>query len=423
VETDARFVHTDPMGIVTAGEGKVSLNEDSLVTRPASGAARSMSYRDMVRIDAASYKLLISNTDGSKLELSAMGHRYEDVVRELHNGRNEQMVKDLLMGERLRKQGVRGELRSPFRGAEGSVEVRLYDTAVVLMPLRYGLVRVRYSDIRGIEAQNHMLRIELESGEQLTLAMLGRELDPLWKGISDAMAEIESNVQATVKDIFPEASGETLRDASRLLREARAARRQDLEDLSPRLFEALESRLRAAGLGNEYDHLMARGRKDLVRIGIKHSLSSKEDYIWFMVPLLSTNGNAVAMEATSGSDTGRATYFFRIASRGEYPGMDDEARFEAAEGCMDLLTAALQDINFRREPIYLGDDQLADPQYSKYRFSVILMPGLRELRHRFIGRVAHTSPEEWSTKVDDLLAFNGRAAGNARWTFSDDAGG
>jgi hypothetical protein len=103
--------------------------------------------------------------------------------------------------------------------------------------------------------------------------------------------------------------------------------------------------------------------------------------------------------------------------------MDDEARFEASEKCMDLLTAALQDINFRREPIYLRDDQLADPKYSRYRFSIIIMPSLRELRQRFIGRVPHTSPEEWAARVDDLLAFNGRDAGNARWTSSDDDGG
>ena len=158
----------------------------------------------------------------------------------------------------------------------------------------------------------------------------------------------------------------------------------------------------------------------MARLGIKRSLvSTEEDYIWFLMPLLGKEGNAMAMEATSGPSGGRATYFFRIAPRDRYPGMDKGARREAAEECMDLLTAGLQEINFRREPIYLKDEQLAAPQYSRYRFSIALIPSLRELRARLIGRVAHTSPEEWTAKVGQLLAFNASAKGDGRWTSAD----
>lgn len=379
-----------------------------------------MSLRDITSIGAAGYKLAISLFDGSKLELSMLGHRYEDVVLEVHRVRNELIMADLLMGERLRKQGVKGELRAPFRGAEGPCQVRLYDTALVLLPVKGQLARVRYSDIRGIEARDYMLRIELENGEQLGLGMLGRELDPLWKGISAAMAELEANVQALVKDIYPDASSETLTVASRLLKEGRAARRFDLEDLDPLLFASLEARLRAAGMGEEYDHLASLGKKNMVRIGIKRPLvSEEEDYIWFMMPLLGKEGNAIAMEATSGPSGGRATYFFRAAPRDRYPGMDEGARREAAEEGMDLLTAGLQEINFRRQPIYLKNEQLAAPQYSKYRFSIVLIPSLRELRDRFIGRVAHTSPEEWTARVGELLAFNAAAKGGGKWASSE----
>ncbi|MBI0583501.1 MAG: hypothetical protein ISF22_04655 [Methanomassiliicoccus sp.] len=422
MEADARFVHTDPLGKASQGEGKVSVGEDAVVLRPAQGNARCVSLRDIVSIGSGGYKLQVSMVDGSGMELSQLGHRFEDIVRELHRARNELIMKDLLMGERLRKQGVKAELRAPFRGAEGQCEVRLYDTAIVLMPLRSTVARVRYADVRGIEARDYVLRIELDSGEQLVLGMLGRELDPLWKGISDAMAELEANVQATVKDIYPDASGDVLTSASSLLKEGRAASRRDLEGVDPRLFAALEARLRAAGMGGEYDHLTSLGRRDMVRIGLKRSLAKQEeDYIWFMVPILGKEGNAVAMEATSGPSGGRATYFFRIAPRAGYPSMDDDARFGEAERCMDALTAALQDVNFRRQPIYLKDVDLLKPQYSKYRFSVILMPALRDLRDRFIGRVAHTSPEEWTAKVTELLAFNAKARGSEKWASAGEA--
>ncbi|MDW5563131.1 MAG: hypothetical protein SA339_07880 [Methanomassiliicoccus sp.] len=421
MEAAARFVLTDPPGTVTQGECKVSVEEEALVVRPGQGGARSISLRDLTGIEATGFKVLLTKFDGSKLELSMLGHRYEDTVREVHRVRNELIMKDLLMGEKLRKQGVKGELRGPFRGAEGPVEIRLYDTALVLMPVRGPLTRVRYGDIRGIEARDYVLRIEMESGEQLGVGMLGRELDPLWKGISEAMAELEANVQALIKGLYPSAPGQTLMAASRLLKEGRAARRFDLEGLDPQLFAALEARLRFAGMGGEYDHLTSLGKGDMVRIGIKRSLvASEEDYVWFMVPLLGNEGNAVAMEATTGPSGGRATYFFRVSSRDRYPSLDDGARREEAEAAMDAITAGLQEINFRRQPIYLKDEDLIAPQWARYRFSVVLLPSLRDLRDRFIGRVSHTSQEEWTAKVNELLAFNASAKGSARWTSAQD---
>lgn len=416
MEAEARFTITDPAGKVTQGEGKVAVEEEVLTIKPLQGGAVNISLRDVSAIDPAPHRIPITLINGSKAELSMMGHRYDDVVRELHRVRNELIMKDLLMGEKLRKQGVRGEMRGPFRGAEGALEVRLYDTALVLMPAKGTLARVRYSDIRGIEARDHVLRIELENGEQLGIGMLGRELDPLWRGISDAMSELEANVQALVKDICPGIAASKLAEASRLLKEGRAARRFDLDDVDPMLFAALEARLRASGMGGEYDHLASLGKKNMVRIGIKRSLLASEgEYIWFMVPLLDGEGNAVAMEATSGPTGGRATYFFRIAPRERYPGMDTGARREEAEECMDILTAGLQEINFRRKPIYLKDEDLLAPENARYRFSIMLIPALREMRGRFIGRVAHTSPEDWTAKVNELISFNANAKGGERW--------
>jgi hypothetical protein len=73
-------------------------------------------------------------------------------------------------------------------------------------------------------------------------------------------------------------------------------------------------------------------------------------------------------------------------------------------------------INFRREPIYLPDERLEEPQYQKYSFAVAKIPALRELRQLFIGRVIHSSPEQWKKHVMDLLRFNvGTLDDNAKW--------
>jgi hypothetical protein len=78
---------------------------------------------------------------------------------------------------------------------------------------------------------------------------------------------------------------------------------------------------------------------------------------------------------------------------------------------------ALVSVNFRREPIYLPDEKLDEPRYQKYQFSIQLIPGLQMLRSHFIGRVIHSSPEQWKTDVMSLLKFNMSAKDDdARWT-------
>ena len=73
-------------------------------------------------------------------------------------------------------------------------------------------------------------------------------------------------------------------------------------------------------------------------------------------------------------------------------------------------------INFRREPIYLPDERLKEPQYQKYQFAIQKIPALQELRQLFIGRVIHGTPEQWKNDVMDILKFNVSATDdNLKW--------
>jgi hypothetical protein len=70
------------------------------------------------------------------------------------------------------------------------------------------------------------------------------------------------------------------------------------------------------------------------------------------------------------------------------------------------INQLMLDINFRREPIFLSDEQLRDPRNARYRYAIQSIPSLRELRHLYIGRVVHSSFDQWKTDVTDLLSFN-----------------
>jgi hypothetical protein len=115
-----------------------------------------------------------------------------------------------------------------------------------------------------------------------------------------------------------------------------------------------------------------------------------------------------------------ATYFFRIMDRKEYAQAKDEDLERELESFAKNIERAMIDINFRREPIFLSENQLATPKYAQYRFAIAKMPSLKALRNLFIGRVIHLSTEQWKSDVTSLLAFNTKSLDNTeKWTKGD----
>ena len=79
------------------------------------------------------------------------------------------------------------------------------------------------------------------------------------------------------------------------------------------------------------------------------------------------------------------------------------------------------DVNFRREPIFLSAEQLDSTKYVQYRFAIKRMPSLKMLRSLFIGRVIHSSFDQWKKDVNSLLDFNAKSNNNlAKWKKGDE---
>ena len=96
-------------------------------------------------------------------------------------------------------------------------------------------------------------------------------------------------------------------------------------------------------------------------IGLKRFVSN---YLYMLIPV-----KQVDVVAHETNEKGHATYFYR--------GKPEEV-CDIVEG--------LREVNFRREPIYLLDNDFLKPQYSRYNFALAKLAGMRELRKRFIGR-------------------------------------
>ena len=403
------------------GEAEAVLTEEDISLAPRHGEALLISLRDIEKISPGDYRLELLLSSGEALILYHLGYLFDDFRRELTRLRHEMLSKDLLMQECLRKAGQEAECAlSTESGAivfEGKAEPRLYETGLVIFPSEADPFRLPYSSIDSIEEKDYTLTLNTDSGETLVLSRMGRGFEPFREALSQVMNELILKVQSSLQEMLPGAGPAVIRKAARLMKEGKAARRGDLEALSPELWTNLEQRLEAVGIRHEYEFLSALSRREMCCIGMKRGLLGDltGEYIWFLIPIYSLDaakpGNVMAMEAASAAGGGRATYFFRLTGREDYAKFSDSETLDhTVEAMITQVNRCMLAINFRREPIYLPEEKLEEARYQKYRLAIRKIPALQELRRLFIGRVFHRSPEQWEQDVLELLEFNVSAA-------------
>jgi len=396
------------------GACQVVLFEDSLRIKPQTGEALFYSLRDVLDFTAQNYKVELSLGPKEKLTLSDLGYHFEDFLRNLSRLRNEQLLKDMLMNEKVELSGV----PAVFNG--GGVELRVYQTALVILPEKAELLRIPLGDIQEIKVREYQVFIKTEEGRDLIFSQMGKWLDPFEKALREAIMELSLRTQAWLKEIIPQAEPGLIRELADRLKEGRAVKKSEIQKISADFWASLEKRIRSGKTKDTYDYLMSLSDKSDIFLGIKRGLAGGQDYLWFFIPV--PKKNALAMETfvwgegmEQGEEgSGQATYFFRLVSRKDFRGAEGVGG--AIAELIPRLNRALLMINFRREPIYLPDDKLEDPQYQKYKFSIAKIPGLKELRSAFIGRVIHAELEQWKKDVIELLDFNVKAKNDAeRW--------
>ncbi|URA10339.1 hypothetical protein [Thermospira aquatica] len=420
MECSCSYSLVDETGtILEKGESIVRLEEENFSILPKKcGDPLFISFRDTVEVFSESYKVSLLLTSKEKLTLSDLGYKYEDFVRVFLRLRNELILKDLLMHETLRKSGVKAEVTCGKENEKdekdkGTCELRLYETALVVIPDDGELTRIPYSEITEIQDQDHVLTFLTDRRERWTFSKMGYDFDPFVNTFSDLMNELSLKVQSSLKELLPQINPSIIRRVARFMKEGKAARRKDIETVSPELWKELEKKLAVSGIKEEYDFLQSLAQKDKMCIGLKRGLLGDltGEYIWFLIPIYSTNpdepGNAMAMEAISDKGSGRATYFFRIVKRMEYKNISSiETLHSKVDELIEDMNRCMLAINFRREPIYLPSEKLEEPQYQKYKFAIAKISELQKLRELFIGRVIHSSSDQWKRDVLALLKFN-----------------
>jgi hypothetical protein len=402
---------------ISQGDSDLLLDAEKLTVLPTSGEPLLIPYRDIIQLSKEGYKINTNLISKEKLTIYNLGFKYEDFFRNYSNLNNEVILKDLLMNETIHKSGIAADLMyidaDKSEKTLGQCELRIYETGAVIISGDENFIRIPYNDLARIHIDSYKLILDTDYDDSYVFSKMGKELDVCFKMLNDLIKTLSVKTQLSLQELLPTYDSSVIRKITKLMKDGRAASHMNVDTISPGIWTELEKKLDTFGVKEEYDYLASLGQPERICIGMKRGLMGDltGEYIWFLVPIFSVDniqpGNAIAMEATAVDGSGKATYFFKITDPSVYKNVKNQGELQAVvDKSLKQLNRDLTTVNFRREPIYLTDEQLNSTTYVAYRRAVSKVHALQELRRLFIGRVIHNSLEQWKEAVTQLLKSN-----------------
>lgn len=456
-----KFQYVNPDGTaLQGGPCRVTFEAESLTLTPAAAAPLAFDLGDIDVFAPAEYELALTLYTGKKILLNQFGKTFQNLSHDLLEAYRQRLVQCLLLEDLEEIARFDGFARldstaSPARSFSSPAEFRLYKSNLAVLPTGAAGLQWRLADIDAVKFDEASYQVTLESaGERLAVTKLAKRTREFRERLEAAIAQLTEKAAAIVRNLFPFLTPDQLQQVAQLMKEGHAAPLGKLKAIHPKAEQALAANVVDAKLKPYFEALMSHTPPGWLYAGFK--LIRKEEEAegeenreqpaeseagpatgsangeaaeesgeqsaeaveekseepvlhWFFFPLSAQPGaqvpsNLVAWEATSQS--GRATYFFRLVPPQEAGQLQNHAKGVAViDAAIQQLNRALVLLNFRREPIYLPDNSLEiQPRFHRYAIACRKIPELRRLRASFLGRALHTSLPAWQKQLEGFLA-------------------
>ncbi|MBA7704713.1 hypothetical protein ES703_113531 [subsurface metagenome] len=159
---------------IESGKAQIRLDKENLSILPEFNNTIFSPLREIIKFEAREYKIFLSLLAGDKIVLSKLGYKFEDFLRVFSKMKNELLLKDMLMYESLKKSGVKAELiHLNEKGDEqqkDECELRLYETAIVIIPEKNEITRIPFCDISNVRGEDYRIVLTVESGGTIIIS-------------------------------------------------------------------------------------------------------------------------------------------------------------------------------------------------------------------------------------------------------------
>lgn len=415
------------------GPCRVQIDRNTFTLTPESGAPLAMDLGDIDSIVAADWEIRMDLYTGRRIVLRQFAKAYDNLVLELTGSFRERAIRCLLLEDMTENARFEGHFELTATGLEsraGPADFRIYKSNLAVLAMSTQPFQWRLADITSVRFDATNYAVVLESDNmQLRVTRLAKRTDEFTRCVREAMSAVATAGVQALHTAFPFLDPDGLQSTAELLREGSVAPLARLAAIHPRIPAALVANAVDEDLKPYYERLVALSAGDYIHAGYKLIRSDNDDVeetappldgaldadpaapeslSWFFFPLAAKNDpaqpiNVVAWEACSRS--GRATYFFRLMDAGQSAPLSNPAIAGAlVESGVRRLNNGLSQLNFRRRPIYLTDDELQmDPRYHRYAIAARRIPDVRNLRASFLGRAIHSSLNAWQADVDAII--------------------
>ncbi|MGH2724302.1 MAG: hypothetical protein ACRDI0_08555 [Actinomycetota bacterium] len=352
--------------------GEVEVTEAELAIVPEGGAPLHIALVDIEDVHDDDYTLRLTDHTGARYELSMLGSAYGQVQADLRKRRDAALERDLL----LRGVNLRDTYPGKLFDADGPhpVELRLYEDLLVVVPERGTMFGVPFSFVDAVEwdPELYQTHVVTDDGRRLVFGHLAKRSEEFRDELRRLLEELSGRTAATLAGLLPDTGPEPLSRLAERMRDGRAAQERVIAEIDPSAWPRLEeAAARTEDLRASYQRLKAMAPPGWTAFGVKavRSEGSGDEAadLWYFCPL-SREGrpaNAVAQEVASAS--GHATYLFRLMEPARFAALDGRALAKEVVRGIARLNRALLLLNFRREPIYLPEEQIASGPHARYR--------------------------------------------------------
>jgi hypothetical protein len=385
--------------------GTVALDPEAVVIAPEGAPPRTVAYRDLAVLAISGGVGLVATGAGPGDErwlLEQFGAAAGPLITALRERRLRQRLADAFVALPDSTPVDLVEYRAHGEAAEAGVAQLAVDGwGATLAPLdeRLPVRRVRRAQLGPVDLLPEVGGVRVGAGtDGFDLLRLGPGAARQRARLAELAAAAHRDAGAILARIAPDLPSATAGRAAEALVDGRPASPADLGEawqaversvLSEPTFAASYLALRERAGGAEGLRWLA--------LAPERPGAPEEHRAWFLVAL---PGNLVALELVS--EGAHATYCFRAAPRAAPGGGVDAS---AALATVGLVSAALVDARFLREPIALPADQLATPKGTRYRLALRALPSLAAARAAFVARLVHRDDASWGAALDDLIGW------------------
>jgi hypothetical protein len=429
---DKTVVDFDYRGTVSSaglsGEAKLLIYTDGL-TLDGLFDRVSVAYADINSIAQDNHAIRVE-TSGGTIVISQLGQTCDWFYRDLTEAFNKKVLSAFhVTGEPVLE--TKGQYA--YGVLQGEATISVFPDCLCILSPNLRARRVPFALVNGVKKENYRLTITLSADEVYTFSMLGTDLDPLERAITDQIRKLRDNDAAFARKLIPSLGFSDIAKAGSLLREGMVVQ---LKQLPAVLAKALDNKARNSKMGPEYEQLKTICDHERLAVGIKSVPDEEIETLKqaFIEKLGVNAGESVQSNAETGSeaktnvvvdgaveltpeqeDALRWIVWAAIPSMDgrtavvefSIPGEDTATYLFRADPEWDrflmLLNRGIEATRMRRELFSLPDEALMEEANSEQRMLKMRTPVVQELRKRFIGRVIHRSEKSWKKSLINKL--------------------